>query len=205
VWWVDFYFAGKRHGEKVGRRSDAIALYQKRKTEARSGLKLPETLRVKKAILFEDLAKDAMLYSAADKRSHRGDVCNLNSLLPVFGKMKADEIAPAEIAAYLSTRVDRRPATLNRYRSTMSMIFAEGIRNGKITVSPARLVRLRKEDNARIRFLTYKEEAVIRQHILERCPCHEPAFTVALETGMRNLNSTAWNGKMSTWGDAKLN
>jgi site-specific recombinase XerD len=185
VWWVNFYFAGKRHREKVGRRSDAIALYQKRKTEARSGLKLPETLRVKKAVLFEDLAKDAMLYSAAHKRSHRGDVCNLNSLLPVFGKMKADEIAPAEIAAYLSTRVDLRPATLNRYRSTMSMIFAEGIRNGRITVNPARLVRLRKEDNARIRFLTYKEEAVIRRHILERCPCHEPAFTVALETGMR--------------------
>jgi hypothetical protein len=118
--------------------------------------------------------------------------------------MKADEIAPAEIAAYLSTRVDLRPATLNRYRSTMSMIFAEGIRNGKITVSPARLVRLRK-DNARIRFLTYKEEAVIRQHILERCPCQEPAFTGALETGMRNPNSTPWNGKMSTRGDAKLN
>jgi hypothetical protein len=73
VWWVNFYFAGKRHREKVGRRSDAIALYQKRKTEARSGLKLPETLRVKKAILFEDLAKDAMLYSAAHKRSHRGN------------------------------------------------------------------------------------------------------------------------------------
>ena len=185
VWWVNFYFAGKRHREKVGRRSDAIALYQKRKTEARSGLKLPETLRVKKAVLFEDLAKDAMLYSAAHKRSHRGDLCNLNSLLPVFGKMKADEIAPAEIASYLATRVDLKPATLNRYRSTMSMIFAEGIRNGRISINPARLVRLRKEDNARIRFLTYKEEALIRKHILGRCPCHEPAFTVALETGMR--------------------
>jgi integrase len=65
------------------------------------------------------------------------------------------------------------------------MIFAEGIRNGRISINPARLVRLRKEDNARIRFLTYKEEALIRKHILERCPCHEPAFTVALETGMR--------------------
>ena len=37
VWWVNFYYVGKRHREKVGRRSDAIALYQKRKTEARSG------------------------------------------------------------------------------------------------------------------------------------------------------------------------
>ena len=84
-WWINFYFAGKRHREKVGRRSDAIALYQKRKTDSRAGLKLPETLRVTRAVLFEDLAKDAVLYSAAHKRSHRGDVCNLNSLLPVFG------------------------------------------------------------------------------------------------------------------------
>lgn len=170
VWWVNFYFSGKRHREKVGRRSDAIALYQKRKTEARSGLNLPETLRVKKAVLFADLAKDAMLYSAAHKRSHRGDLCNLNSLLPVFGKMKADEIAPAAIASYLATRVDLKPATLNRYRSTMSMIFAEGIRNGRISNNPARLVRLRKEDNARIRFLTYKEEAIIRKRVLRALP-----------------------------------
>lgn len=185
VWWINFYFAGKRHREKVGRRSDAIALYQKRKTDSRAGLKLPETLRVTRAVLFEDLAKEAMLYSAAHKRSHRGDVCNLNSLLPVFGKMNADEIAPSQIAAYLATRSDLRPATLNRYRSTMSMIFAEGIRNGRVATNPARLVRLRKEDNARIRFLTFKEEAVIRKHTLERCPIHEPALTLAIETGMR--------------------
>jgi hypothetical protein len=116
VWWVNFYFAGKRHREKVGRRSDAIALYQKRKTEGRSGLKLPETLRVKKAVLFEDLAKDAMLYSAAHKRSHRGDLCNLNSLLPVFGKMKADEIAPCRdrfVSGYQSRSKARNAQSLS--------------------------------------------------------------------------------------------
>ncbi len=185
VWWINFYFAGRRHREKVGRRSDAIALYQKRKTQFRAGLKLPETLRVKKTILFEDLAKDAMLYSAAHKRSHRGDLSNLSSLLPAFGKIKADEITPAQIASYLATRSDLKPATLNRYRSTMSMIYAEGIRNGQVDRNPARLVRLRKEDNTRIRFLSFEEEAVIRRHILERCPGHEPAFTLAIETGMR--------------------
>lgn len=185
VWWINFYFAGQRHREKVGRRSDAIALYQKRKTEARAGLKLPETLRVRKAVLFQELAKDAMFYSAAHKRSHRGDLCNLSSLLPVFGKLKADEITPAQIASYFASRTDLKPATLNRYRSTMSMIFAEGIRNGKTGINPARSVRLRKEDNARIRFLTFDEEALIRRHIHSRCPVHEPAFTVAIETGMR--------------------
>jgi site-specific recombinase XerD len=185
VWWVNYFADGKRHREKVGRKSDAVTLYQKRKSDARAGIKLPDTLRVKKAVLFIDLTKDAMVYSRAHKRSHRGDVCNLNSLLPVFGKMNAEEIKPQDIAAYLTSRTDLKPATLNRYRSTMSMIFAEGIRNGRVKTNPARLVRLRKEDNARIRFLTYEEEAQIRAIIVERCPTHEPDFTVAVETGMR--------------------
>jgi len=67
-----------------------------------------------------------MEYSKAHKKSHRGDISNLSSLLPVFGKIKAEEITPQIISAYFSTRMDLKPASINRYRSTMSMIFAEG-------------------------------------------------------------------------------
>jgi integrase len=185
VWWINYYVAGKRHREKVGARGKAVSLYQKRKSDARAGIKLPDSLRVKKVVLFSDLAEDAMVYSKAHKRSHRGDVSNLNSLLPVFGKRAAEDITQQEIAAYLNSRTDLKPASLNRYRSTMSMIFAEGIRNGRVKVNPARLVRLRKENNARIRFLTFDEENQIRAIIRERCETHEPDFLVALETGMR--------------------
>ena len=185
IWWINYYVEGQRHREKVGRRSDALALYSKRKNDARAGIKLPDSLKRKRAVLFEDLAADAMVYSKTHKRSHRGDICNLNSLLPVFGKMQAKDITPKEISSYFATRTDLKPASLNRYRSTMSMIFAEGIRNCRVQDNPARLVRLRKEVNARLRFLTYEEEALIRRIILKRCPQHEPAFTIALETGMR--------------------
>ena len=41
-WWVNYYANGKRHREKAGRRGDALALYQKRKADARRKLKLPE-------------------------------------------------------------------------------------------------------------------------------------------------------------------
>lgn len=30
IWWVHYYADGKRHREKVGRKSDAIKLYQSR-------------------------------------------------------------------------------------------------------------------------------------------------------------------------------
>ena len=35
IWWINYYVNGKQRREKVGRKSDAIALYQKRKSDAR--------------------------------------------------------------------------------------------------------------------------------------------------------------------------
>ena len=185
VWWIVYYADGVRHREKIGSWKAACDAYVKRKNDARVGIKLPDSVRPKKAVLFKELAADAMVYSAEHKKSHRGDLSNLNSLLPEFGNQKADEITQQGIAAYFATRTDLKPASINRYRSTMSLIFAEGIRNGKVKTNPARLVRLRKEDNRRLRYLTYEEEALIRRFIVARCPTHEPDFTVALETGMR--------------------
>ena len=41
IWWINYYADGKRHREKVGRKSDAIKLYQSRKADAAAGRKLP--------------------------------------------------------------------------------------------------------------------------------------------------------------------
>jgi len=46
-WWINYYVDGKQYREKVGRRSDALALYQKRKADARRKVKLPELVRGK--------------------------------------------------------------------------------------------------------------------------------------------------------------
>jgi hypothetical protein len=62
IWWINYYVEGRRHREKVGRRSDAVTLYQKRKTYARMGVKLPE-IRPRRAVLFEEIAEDALAYS----------------------------------------------------------------------------------------------------------------------------------------------
>jgi hypothetical protein len=63
---------------------------------------------------------------------------------------------------------DLTPATLNRYRSTLSMIYAEAMGNSKASSNPARLVRLRRENNARIRFLSFEEEQFLRDGIAQR-------------------------------------
>ena len=79
----------------------------------------------------------------------------------------------------------RKPATLNRYRALLSLTYSLANRNGKVSVNPARLVRLRKENNARVRFLDAQEEATLRAKIRELYPEGEPEFDLAVHTGMR--------------------
>jgi hypothetical protein len=59
IWWIHYYVAGKRHREKVGRKSDAIKLYQARKADAAAGRKLPE-LRNSKVLTLSELIDDAL-------------------------------------------------------------------------------------------------------------------------------------------------
>jgi hypothetical protein len=40
IWWIRYRADGVLKREKVGRKSDALALYQKRKSELRAGVKL---------------------------------------------------------------------------------------------------------------------------------------------------------------------
>ena len=194
IWWINYYVEGTRHREKVGRRSDAVALYQRRKTDARMGIKMPE-VRPRRAVLFSEIAADALAYSKEHKASYPGDRSTVNKLLPVFGTTAIDDITPQMIKAYLDKRDDLTKTTINRYRGTLSMIFQEAIRNGKAKANPARLVRLHREDNSRVRFITYPEEAIIREIIRHRCAIHEPEFTLALETGMRRgeLYALEWD------------
>jgi site-specific recombinase XerD len=194
TWWINYYVDGKRRREKVGRRQDAIKLYALRKTDALRGIKLPE-LKRKRAILFDEIAADALAYSKEHKASYAGDASTVKKLLPTFAKVRVQDITQQSLKEYLDTRTDLSKTTINRYRGTLSMIFQEAIRNGKAKSNPARMVRLHKEANARLRFITYHEEEIIRQIILERSPTHEPAFTVALETGMRltEQHSLTWD------------
>jgi len=63
----------------------------------------------------------------------------------------AKEILPQEIdekLAELAGKEGLKPATLNRYRALLSLVYFLANRNGKVVANPARVVRLRKENNA---------------------------------------------------------
>lgn len=183
IWWIRYRANGTLHREKVGRKSDAIALYQQRKANIRAGAKLPANMRLA-SVRLQTLADDILSFSEKHHRDQRNIASRLKRILPDFGDRLADQIKPADVDGWLAANT-KTPATANRYRALFSLIFREALRNGKVTSNPARLVRQRHEDNGRIRFLTEDEGRRLRKVIVERFPEHLSELTVSLGTGMR--------------------
>jgi integrase len=182
IWWIHYYAAGKRHREKVGRKSDAIKLYQSRKADAVAGRKLPE-LRNSKVVTLAELIDDALEFAAhhKDNRSYKSKAAIVTAAL---GSRPAAELTPQELERWLRGH-SKTPATSNRYKAFVSLCYREGIRNSKVTVNPARLVRQRKEGGGRLRFLSREEYDRLHKVISKRFPEHLAEFVVSVHTGMR--------------------
>ena len=196
-WWVNYYADGKRHREKAGRKSDALALYQKRKADARRKLKMPE-LVPGKVVTFGHLSDDGREHAETHLKSTEHYKTKDSILREPFGERPAAAITPQEINEWL-TKHCKTPATANRYRAFMSLAYRLGMENGKVESNPARLVRLRTENNARLRFLSRDEYTKLLGIIRRDNPKQVPAFIVSVYTGMR------WGEQFSLeWGQVDL-
>jgi len=189
VWWIRYADTmGRIRREKAGTKSSALTLYRKRKTEALEGKKLPEKLR-RGNISFAEVARDTLEYSRTTKvpDAYRIDRWHMETILGWFRERGAEEITPQDIERRLNEIAEegRKPATVNRYRALLSLVYSLAVRNGKLTVNPVRQVKPRKENNERVRFLDEKEETSLRQKIQELCPERESEFDLGLHTGMR--------------------
>lgn len=185
IWWIHYIDAeGKRRREKVGRKGDAIRLYHQRKADALAGRKLGKPLRQRERT-FQELADIAIEYAGKHKANPADDEQKIGILVQEFGDRLASSLTQQEFATFLESR-NTSPATFNRYRATLSMIFREAIRNGWTDRNPARLIKAKKEDNARIRFLSDDEEKTLRRILAEDYQNrYLNEFEVALHTGMR--------------------
>ena len=199
-WWIQYFDAsGRRRREKAGRRSDAIELLAKRKTEKLQRVKLPENLR-KKPISFAELMDDAIEHSKAEngERSTAELKLKYDTLRPVFGHRPAIEVTKQEIVRWLTSATAQRgwaSATKNRWQAAFSLAFRVGIDNEKIDRNSAARIRRKTEDNGRIRFLSNTEEVKLRRVLAQESPRHVLAFDVSLHTGMRagEQFSMKWN------------
>jgi integrase len=187
VWWCRYAdSSGKIRREKAGTREAAGMLLVKRRADKFLRKKLPESLR-QREVRFGELIDDALEYSRKNKRSYPDDKNRLEIVRGWFGEVPASEVRRPQIEAKLEGLQDRglAPATVNRFRSLVSMIFRVGIEHEKAETNPAKLCRFRTEDNQRRRYLSQAEEERLRAVIREHWPEHEADLDIALHTGLR--------------------
>jgi Phage integrase, N-terminal SAM-like domain len=126
TWWVQYFDAdGRRRREKVGKRSAAIKLVEKRRTDAREGVKVPQNLRaiVRLGDLAPALARD---YRVNEQKSLRSVEHRLRKhVLPFFTSMKADNVSTDDINRYIDARRTAGAAngTINRELAALKRIY----------------------------------------------------------------------------------
>jgi integrase len=198
VWWIQFYANGKRKREKVGRKSDAVALYQQRKAHVARGVKLPANMRHKGERLSEVIDRALGWYKEHKPKAYRSAKTHLERVKGDLGERVAADLTPHDIDVWLS-RLTREPgngykqtkpesltqATKNRYKATLGRALQLAVKSGHLQRNAARLVEARKENNTRERYLSADEESRIVAAIEKNYPGYLPAFIIALHTGMR--------------------
>jgi hypothetical protein len=116
---------------------------------------------------YEELAK---LHIEEAKRTQRSwwstEGIISNKLVPKFGKMRVDQIAPQDIAKWLGDLADTglKPATIDKYRVTLGRSYSLGQKWGVpgTEKNPVRAVARKPYDNARHRYLTAEEAKALK-------------------------------------------
>lgn len=189
IWWIRYTDStGKQRKELAGTRSNAQTLLAKRKTEVLQRKKLPELGR--NNLKFDVLCADALEYSQDhhDPKVTYDFNLKIQRILPDFGTHTVESITKQHIDRWLSgqaTEHEWKASTRNRWQAAFSLIFRLGIEHEKIERNPAAGIRRIKENNARTRYLSDKEEVTLRSVILKRFPAFIHQLDLSLYTGMR--------------------
>jgi integrase len=180
-WYMDYIDdEGIRHREVGG--------YTKRDAQ-RALAKTKEDLRLGKYVKrhgqkkFEELAKEYMDYSKANKRSWERDVYSLHHLVPFFKDKSLSEIKPHSIEKYKAERKKAvSESTINRELACLKHMFSMAMKWEWTADNPVKKVKLFKEHLLPMRILSFEEE----KKLLSVCNGSlRPIIITAVETGMR--------------------
>lgn len=199
TWWISYCdVEGKRHREKVGRRSAALDALARRRMEVKDGRFIPPKKGA--SLTFRELSHAAMMRKKLRLAplSYETDTIRLNQLLPLIGNVPADQLTPARIEETLATLIRERgisKSTANRYHALGSSVYKFGVDAGKLSFNPFSKVRRFRENPSRLRFLSEDgEEPGLRKAIEDPddqsipaivCQAHLDEFHLALNSGMR--------------------
>jgi integrase len=186
VCWIRYSDAdGKLRRETAGTKSNAISLYQKRKSEVLTGKKLPEKLRAR-MVRFSELAEDARKHVKTANEGHQSDTYRIDHLNEKFGNFPA--VIPIENLREWFNHQEWEAGTYNRTRTVLSLIYRLGMENKKVDSNPAKVLKHKRENDGRVRFLNQyspDEETRLRVAVSAKYATHMPELDIALNTEMR--------------------
>ena len=179
-WWVRFYVNGREKWERCDTKSQAKALYGRRKAEQREG----KYFEKPKTILFREIA-DEYLQSVDARRPRVGDdAARMGRWVRAFGDQDANMVTVRQIEQVLTElrQAGRRPATLVRHVAVLKAAFNRAKSHGLVKDNPAERVSLPKVNNEIVRYLTADQETELLEALPEQ---YRSLVTVALHTGLR--------------------
>ena len=133
---------------------------------------------------------DRYLRDHASKKQDGGEVDELRlrlHILPMLGKKPLTGIHRADIAQYQAERAQKaKPATVNRDVQLIKSMYSRAIEWGVAYENPCKGVKLLRENNSRLRVLTYEEEDNLLSAAIEsRRPELAPFIVLGLNTALR--------------------
>lgn len=203
-WWIDYYYQGKRHRQKVGtRKKDAEEALNQIKVKIATGEYVPPEERQcqeqqgPQVVLFKEFAYAEFLpwSKGQHAKSHyeRQEKALRLHLIPFFKGLYLHGITAQRVEAYKLKRSRSRftrgkttkpvnKATINRELSCLKMVFRKAVEWGYLEASPARDVRIYRETPKAPRLLERGEVA----RLLAELPEHLQALVAcAVYAGLR--------------------
>jgi len=182
TWYIDYYVDGQRKRESVGSsRKMAEKVLAKRKVQIAEGRFLD--IENKAKISFENLSRQYLEYAKTNKISWSRDALSIKVLSRWFGGKPLFKTTSLAIEKFKSERRQEvTAASVNRELACLKHMFTKAIHWKLASANPVKMVKLFREDNARLRYLTKEEIGLL----LNECANHvKPIVLIALFTGMR--------------------